>query len=177
MAWIEDGGLAGVLLVRLDVHIDDRGSLVETFRQEWVPGASPMVQATRSDSRRGVVRGLHYHRRQADYWYVPRGRIFVAMIDLRRSSPTGRKTLTLEMDEGDGLGLYIPPGVAHGFQAVTDATLMYLVDRYYDSSDEHGLAWDDPDAAIAWPIGDPILSDRDRGNPKLKDIPEELLPD
>ena len=135
-----------------------------------------MVQGNRSDSRAGVVRALHYHLHQADYWYVPQGRIFVAMFDLRRSSVTRGQTLTLQIGEGAEIGVYIPPGVAHGFQAVTDATLTYLVDEYYDASDEHGVAWDDPDAAIPWPIADAILSDRDKANPKLQDIPDGELP-
>ncbi len=173
---IEAAQLSGVMLVHLTEHADDRGRFIETFRQEWLPGAPQMVQASRSDSRRSVIRALHYHRLQADYWYVPRGRIFVALFDLRRSSPTRGVSLTLEIGEGAEIGVYIPPGVAHGFQAVTDATLTYLVDRYYDASDEQGLAWDDPDAAIPWPIPDPILSDRDKTNPVLTEIPPDLLP-
>lgn len=175
---IEAARLSGVMLVHLTEHADNRGRLLETFRQEWFPAAtSPMVQGTRSDSRRGVVRALHYHRFQADYWYVPTGRIFVAMFDLRRSSATRGESLTLEIGEGAEVGVYIPPGVAHGFQALTDASLTYLVDRYYDASDEHGLAWDDPDAGIPWPISEAILSDRDKTNPKLTDIPTDLLPE
>jgi dTDP-4-dehydrorhamnose 3,5-epimerase len=135
-----------------------------------------MVQGNRSDSRAGVVRALHYHLRQADYWYVPQGRIFVATFDLRRSSPTRGQTFTIEIGEGAEIGVYIPPGVAHGFQAITDATLTYLVDEYYDASDEHGVAWDDPEAGIPWPIADAILSERDRANPKLQDIPQGSLP-
>lgn len=176
MPEVEAAQLSGVMLVHLIEHADDRGRLLETFRQEWFPGTSPMVQGTRSDSQRGVVRALHYHRLQADYWYVPTGRIFVAMFDLRRSSPTRGESMTLEIGQGAEVGVYIPPGVAHGFQALSDASLTYLVDRYYDPSDEHGLAWDDPDAGIPWPIADPILSDRDKSNPKLTDIPTELLP-
>jgi dTDP-4-dehydrorhamnose 3,5-epimerase len=166
--------IAGVLRVGLQAHSDDRGRLLETFRQEWFPGAPPMVQGTRSDSKRGVVRALHYHLRQADYWYVPFGKLVCGLYDLRRSSPTRGANLCVEMN--DDVGLYIPPGVAHGFQAQTDVTLTYLVDRAYDSSDEHGLAWDDPDAAIPWPLTDAILSERDRTNPKLKDIPSDELP-
>jgi dTDP-4-dehydrorhamnose 3,5-epimerase len=168
--------ISDVLLVHLDEHPDDRGRLIETFRQEWFADLPPMLQGTRSDSRRGVIRALHYHLRQADYWYVPRGRLFMAMHDLRRSSATNGASLTVELGEGNETGVYVPPGVAHGFQALTDATLTYLVDRYYDPGDENGLAWDDTDAAIPWPIADPILSDRDRSNPKRVDIPPDKLP-
>ena len=168
--------IRGVVLVHLAERPDERGRFVETFRQEWIPGAPPMVQGNRSDSIAGAVRALHYHLHQADYWYVPAGRIFVALHDLRRSSPTTGATQTLEIGQGAEIGVYIPPGVAHGFQAVTDATLTYLVDRYYDPADEHGLAWDDPDAGIPWPIPNAVLSDRDRANPKRADIPPDELP-
>src|SRR5687768_16341454 len=111
-----------------------------------------MIQGNRSDSGRGVLRGLHYHRRQADYWYEVRGRVFVAMHDLRRSSPTCGASLTMEIGDENQVGVYIPKGVAHGFQAMTDVTLTYLVDQYYDNTDELGLAYDDPTAAIPWPV-------------------------
>ncbi len=166
--------IAGVVFVRLEGPRDDRGRFLETFRQEWFPGAPPMIQANRSDSRAGVLRGLHYHRHQADYWYAPAGRLFVALHDLRASSPTDGASEWFEMT--DDAGLYIPPGVAHGFCALTDVTLTYLVDRYYDPTDELGLAWDDPEAAIPWPVTAPVLSDRDRANPKRSDVPEELRP-
>ncbi len=176
MTSLVSGDIDGVLLVTPKVKGDERGSLRETFRQEWLGSVPNMVQGTRSESKAGVIRALHYHLRQADYWYVPRGRIFVAMYDLRRSSPTRGMRMTLEIGEGADTAVYIPPGVAHGFQALTDAALTYLVDRYYDPNDENGLAWDDPDAAIPWPLADPILSDRDKQNPKLADIAEADLP-
>jgi dTDP-4-dehydrorhamnose 3,5-epimerase len=168
--------IEGVVIVRLTAHADERGRLVETFRQEWLPARPAMVQATRSDSAAGVLRGLHYHRRQADYWYAPAGRLFVALYDLRRTSPTRGQSQTLDIGDGAEAGVYIPPGVAHGLQAMTDATLMYLLDRYYDGSDEFGLAWDDPTAAVPWPLPNPVLSARDIANPKLADIPEHELP-
>jgi dTDP-4-dehydrorhamnose 3,5-epimerase len=164
------------MLVHLTQNADDRGRFIETYRREWFPGTDPMIQGNRSDSRPGVVRALHYHLRQADYWYVPHGRILVGMFDLRRSSPTHGRPFTVEIGEGAEIGVYIPPGVAHGFQALTDATLTYLVDRYYDASDEQGVAWDDPDIGIPWPIRDAILSDRDRANPRLRDIPADAMP-
>jgi dTDP-4-dehydrorhamnose 3,5-epimerase len=168
--------ISGVLLVHLTEWPDDRGRFIETYRQEWFGDAPPMVQANRSDSHRGVVRALHYHLHQADYWYAPKGRIFVAMHDLRRSSATNGASQTFEIGDGADIGVYIPPGVAHGFQAVTDATLTYLVDQYYNAEDENGLAWDDPDAGIPWPIPDAIVSERDRTNPKRADIPPDKLP-
>jgi dTDP-4-dehydrorhamnose 3,5-epimerase len=176
VASVDTCEISGVLLVRLRGHGDERGRFMETFRQEWFPDAPPMVQGNRSDSTRGTLRGLHYHLHQADYWYVPTGTILVALNDLRRSASSYGKSLAFEIGEKAETGVYIPPGVAHGFQAVTDATLTYLVDNYYDPDDENGLAWDDPDAGIPWPIPNPLLSDRDKVNPKRSDIPEDRLP-
>ena len=176
MASIDTCEISGVLLVRLAGRGDERGRFMETFRQEWLPDAPPMIQANRSDSQAGTVRALHYHLHQADYWYVPFGRIMVGLHDLRRSSPTVGTTLAFEIGETNEIAVYIPPGVAHGFQAVTDATLTYLVDRYYDPADEHGVAWDDPEIGVPWPIPNPTLSDRDKQNPKLADIPVDHLP-
>lgn len=170
------GKIQGVILVRPKVNPDDRGSLRESFRLEWFGDVPPMVQGIRSESKAGVVRALHFHRKQADYWYVPRGRIFVGLYDLRRSSPTSGMSMGFPIGEDDDLGVYIPPGVAHGFQALSDAVLTYLVDQYYDASDEFGVAWDDPALDIDWPIADPLSSDRDKQNPKLADIPEEDRP-
>jgi dTDP-4-dehydrorhamnose 3,5-epimerase len=165
-------------LVVVDPHVfrDDRGLFVESYRHEWIPGSAPMVLANRADRQRGCLVGLHYHLHQADYWYVPSGRAYVVLHDLRRSSETNGSSLTLELGQGEHRGVYIPPGVAHGFYAVTDLTITYLVDRYYDPADELGLAWDDPTLGVEWPTTAPILSGRDSANPRRADIPVELQP-
>jgi dTDP-4-dehydrorhamnose 3,5-epimerase len=72
--------------------------------------------------------------------------------------------------------VYVPEGVAHGFLALTDAVLTYVVDNYFDGTDEFGVAWDDPDIAMPWGTTSPFLSPRDRSNPRLRDIPEDSLP-
>jgi dTDP-4-dehydrorhamnose 3,5-epimerase len=77
---------------------------------------------------------------------------------------------------GDDIGLYIPSGVAHGFLALTQATLIYFVDNYYDGSDEYGVAWDDPDIGVPWGAEEPVVSRRDRENPRLSEIPIRDLP-
>jgi dTDP-4-dehydrorhamnose 3,5-epimerase len=124
-----------------------------------------------------VLRGLHYHHHQVDYWMVLRGHIRVGLVDLRPASSTYRQAQTLEMGEEKPVGLLIPVGVAHGFLTLTDATLLYMVDNYYDGNDENGVAWDDPVLALEWGITtEPILSERDRQNPHLKDIPAAKLP-
>jgi dTDP-4-dehydrorhamnose 3,5-epimerase len=129
-----------------------------------------MLQANVSRSKAGVLRGPHFHRRQADYWVVIEGRAFVGLIDLRAGSPTESERQQLTLDGDEPAGLYIPPGVAHGFYAQTDLILHYLVDTYHDGSDEFGVAWDDPDLGIAWPTTQPLLSDRDRTNPSLAEV-------
>jgi dTDP-4-dehydrorhamnose 3,5-epimerase len=168
--------IVGVVVVTPDVHGDNRGRFVETFRKEWVPGAAEMVQGNRADRKAGALVGLHYHLHQADYWYVPFGRAMVVLHDLRAGSPTDAATLVLEIGEHDHRSVYIPPGVAHGFYAMTDMTITYLVDHYYDPDDELGVAWDDPDLGVTWPTTTPELSGRDRSNPKRAEIAPKLRP-
>jgi dTDP-4-dehydrorhamnose 3,5-epimerase len=165
-------GIVGVEVRPLHRVADDRGSFAETYRREWLAGAGEMVQSNLSRSKAGVLRGLHYHHRQTDYWVVIDGKAFVALLDLRAGSPTRGERLELEMDGQDPTGLVIPPGVAHGFYARTDMALQYLVDAYYGAGeDEHGIAWDDPELGIAWPDPTPVVSDRDRSNPPLAQVP------
>lgn len=150
----------GVVVTPVERHEDGRGFFSEIAR------FGDYRQANHSHSRRGVLRGLHYHLGQADLWYVVRGTAQVALVDLRgEGSPPLVETLTV--GEPSPCTIYVPPRVAHGFLALTDVDLVYLVTREYDASDEHGLAWDDPALAIPWALPDPILSDRDRNNPRL----------
>jgi dTDP-4-dehydrorhamnose 3,5-epimerase len=169
--------IAGVVLVPLSSHDDERGSLTETWRRDWVSGSSEMVQANLSRSRAGVLRGLHVHAEQADYWCVVSGAAFVGLFDLRTGSPTeGAKAEVKIESEVERMGLYIPPGVAHGFYAVTEVVLQYLVDRAFTGADEFGLAWDDPEVGIGWPVERPQLSARDRANPSLAGAPRFKYP-
>jgi dTDP-4-dehydrorhamnose 3,5-epimerase len=166
--WEAALGIEGVLLSSLEPHADARGSLTEVFRASWLPSGGAMVQSNLSRSRPGVLRGLHFHREQSDLWVAVAGRAFVGLFDLREGSPTHGVKAQLVLDaEADPAALFIPPGVAHGFHATTELTLLYMVDRSYTGDDEFGLAWDDPDVAIGWPSRDPILSERDRTNPPL----------
>jgi dTDP-4-dehydrorhamnose 3,5-epimerase len=119
---------------------------------------------------------LHYHHQQVDFWHVLEGRMRVALADLRPWSPTYKAIETLDLDAAVPMGVYIPVGVAHGFYAQSNATLSYLVDNYYTGDDELGVAWNDPTLAIPWQVEFPILSERDAKNPRLADIPQELLP-
>ena len=168
----------GVYTTQLRAFEDERGRFMESFRREWFSWINwDRIQNNRSDSKAGVLRGLHYHFHQIDYWYVPAGRIRVGLADLRPSSSTYMASTTLEMGDTNNIGLFIPVGVAHGFTALTDCTLMYLVNNYYDGGkDELGVAWDDPDIGLDWGVDNPQLSGRDQENLRLKDIPGELLP-
>jgi dTDP-4-dehydrorhamnose 3,5-epimerase len=166
----------GVYVVTPDIFGDDRGVFIETYRRSWFPLGREMVQGNRADRQQGCVVGLHYHLHQADYWYVPNGRARVVLHDLRTGSSTDGRTMTLDIGEHDHRGVFIPPGVAHGFAALTDMTITYLVDGYYNPADELGVAWDDPEIAADWGVTDPVLSDRDQKNPPRADLPPDLRP-
>lgn len=168
--------IADVVVVIPDVHRDERGRFVETYRRSWFPLGREMVQASRADRAAGALVGFHYHLHQADYWYVPAGRARVVLHDLRAGSPTEGATLGMEMGDADERGVFIPPGVAHGFAALTDLTLTYLVDAYYNPADELGVAWDDPEIAADWGVDAPVLSARDLANPRRRDIPPSDRP-
>lgn len=170
--------IEGVFIAPIKAFADERGAFMETFRREWFPGVNwDRIQSNCSVSRAGVLRGLHYHHHQIDYWYVTRGTVRVGMVDLRPSSMTYMATHVLELGEANNAGLFIPVGVAHGFYTLTDATLTYLVNNYYDGGgDEHGVAWNDPDIGIGWGVNDPLISPRDASNPLLRDIARDKLP-
>ena len=169
----------GVMVVEPEVHVDDRGIFVETWRRQWVSASQEMVQTNRADRRAGSLVGLHYHLHQADFWYAVAGRARAVLHDLRISSPTEGATESFDLG-GEGAarhrGVYIPPGVAHGFAALDDLTIVYLVDRNYNPDDELGLAWDDPEVGADWGLADPVVSDRDRANPIRSRIPTGLRP-
>ena len=179
MDFIQDSeNIAGVKIVHLKSFSDARGRFMETFRKEWFPTRSwNIFQCNRSDSKRGVLRGLHYHHHQIDYWYVPNGRLRAGLVDIRPDSDTFLKTEMIEMGDRNEVGLFIPIGVAHGFVALSDVTLTYIVDNYFNGGvDENGVAWNDPQFQLDWGIDDPIISDRDLQNKLLKDIPSSELP-
>src|SRR5262245_21518690 len=163
-------GIEGAHVISLTLHPDERGYFTETFRRSWVPGMDEMVQANLSRSGPGVLRGLHFHRRQADYWLVVEGSALVGLYDLRKGSPTEGTKAEVPLAAEDHRCLYIPRGVAHGFHTAGGILLQYLVDRYYSGEDEFGVAWDDPQIAIDWSTTDPVLSERDRSNPTLAEV-------
>ncbi len=172
----ESEQIAGVWIVEPSIHGDQRGLFIETYRREWFPNGREMLQGNRANRQAGALVGLHYHLHQADYWYVIAGRARVVLHDLREGSKTEGATMSFDLDGDVEKGVFIPPGVAHGFASLTDMTLMYLVDGYYNSADELGVAWDDPDIAADWGLVDPILSARDQANPTRAEIPAARKP-
>lgn len=168
--------IAGVYVVEPDKFGDDRGFFVETYRRSWFPGGREMVQGNRADRRAGALVGLHYHLHQADFWYVPFGTARMVLHDLREGGPTDGASMSVDLSGENHLGVYIPPGVAHGFSALTDMTITYLVDGYYNPADELGMAWNDPVVTVDWGVTDPVLSGRDQANPKRADLPAGRRP-
>jgi dTDP-4-dehydrorhamnose 3,5-epimerase len=174
--------LPGVHYGRLVSQADLRGSFTELWRaSNPAAGRDPFVQANLSTSAQGVLRGLHLHQRQLDYWVVVGGRAFVALVDARGpvsgASPIA-KVETRELAPNDWV--VIPAGVAHGFLALEPTRLLYLVTNEYDGSDELGFAWNDPAVAVPWPVlsvtsdGRPIVSERDAANPTLAELVARL---
>ena len=172
--------LEGPLLIEPRVVADERGYFLETFRKAEYAAAgitAEFVQDNHSRSVRGTIRALHF---QADPGQpklvrVARGRAWDVVVDIRRSSPTFGEWESLELDDERHLQLYVPTGFAHGFCAVTDVVdFVYKVGSYYDPATERGIAWDDPDLAIPWPVEEPNVSPRDRANPTLDQIRETL---
>lgn len=147
--------IPGVERRALVAHRDMRGTLRELWRRSVQ--AIEVRQALVSRSLPGALRGMHYHLRQQDLCYVSDGRAFMALVDLRAEHPA-TEVFWLEDDES----LLIPAGVAHGYATPEGATMTYLLSAEADGSDEFGFRYDDPAAAIAWPVADPTLSARDR---------------
>ena len=171
--------ISGVVIVEPQIFQDPRGFFAETWRQEWLPESRPMIQSNRADRSKGTLVGLHYHLNQADYWYVSHGVAQVVLHDLRQGSPTQGSTLSFNLgslDQSEQKGVYIPPGVAHGFAAITDITITYLVDSYYDPQDELGVAWNDPEIGAVWEVDEPVLSVRDQSNPLVENMENHLKP-
>ena len=159
----------GVLRSTTTFHADERGALGEVWRDSWTKDLGiTFVQANLSISRAGVLRGLHFHRRQHDLWVLLEGKAQVALVDLRSADSGEVPSTSFDFDIGNAV--LIPPGVAHGFLAVEDVKLLYIVSAEYDGTDEHGFAWDDPAAGIEWGNPNPQVSQRDREAPSLAEF-------
>lgn len=172
--------LEGLVLLEPEVHGDERGFLVETFRADaWREAgvAVEFVQDNHSRSRGGILRGLHFQTRpgQAKLVRAASGRIWDVAVDLRRDSPTYRRWEGHELDDVRHRQLFLPAGFAHGFCVLSEqADVHYRLSSLYDPATEAGIAWDDPDLGVEWPISDPQTSERDRNAPRLAAIADEL---
>jgi dTDP-4-dehydrorhamnose 3,5-epimerase len=174
--------LPGVLLIEPMVFEDDRGFFMETYHGRKYGEAGidqAFVQDNHSHSRRFTLRGLHYqlNHPQAKLVYVITGEILDIAVDIRRGSPTfGRWTGTL-LSAKNRRQLFIPAGFAHGFCVLSEtADVIYKCTDLYAPGDEYGILWSDPTIDVVWPIENPFLSEKDKKNPRLEDVPEENLP-
>ena len=172
--------LDGVVLLEPEVFGDERGFLLESFSAGgWAELGIDVdfVQDNHSRSREGILRGLHFQTEpgQAKLVRCARGRIWDVAIDLRRDSPTYGQWEGHELDDVAHRQLFVPVGFAHGFCVLSEvADVNYKVSSYYDPATEAGIAWDDPDVGVEWPVPDPQLSERDKNAPRLADVADEL---
>ena len=175
-------GLPEVIVVEPDVHRDDRGFFLETWRDERYRAAGiagPFVQDNHSRSARGTLRGLHaqVRRPQGKLVRAVRGEVFDVAVDIRPASPTFGRWAGATLTEENFHQLWIPPGFAHGFCVLSEtAEVEYKCTEVYVKEDEIAIAWDDPEIGIAWPerLGEPLLSPRDRAAVSLAAVRERL---
>jgi dTDP-4-dehydrorhamnose 3,5-epimerase len=176
--------ISGPVLIQPSVFGDERGFFVETYRRRWhaevgIPAADEFIQDNHSRSTRGVVRGMHFHvgAGVAKLVRCARGRILDVVVDLRRGSPSYGEWEGFELDDESMRILYVPVGFAHGFCVLSEvADVIYKQTAYYDPQVERGIAWNDPDIAIDWPLplAELIVSERDSAAPRLSEIAGEL---
>jgi dTDP-4-dehydrorhamnose 3,5-epimerase len=172
--------IAGAFLVDLEPKTDPRGSFARAFcRREFAGAGIPfqIVQANLANTASaGVVRGLHWQQEPAGESKLVRciaGAVFDVIVDMRRDSPTWRRVWWAELDAERGRALFVPPGVAHGYQALVDASgILYMTDAYYAPEHETGVRYDDPALAIPWPLPARDVTARDRAWPLLGGGPE-----
>lgn len=173
---IVEAALSGVLVLAPRVFEDARGYFFESYRQSILAELginAEFVQENQSRSLRHVLRGMHYQIRQAQgkLVRVVAGEVFDAVVDLRRSSPTFAKWFGTRLSAQDRRMLWVPPGFAHGFLALSEyAEVLYKATDYYAPEHERCLRWNDPAVAIAWPIeGAPVLSAKDAAGKSLRE--------
>ena len=179
---ISETKIPGVLIIEPDVFPDKRGIFWETWRLQRYQEAgisADFVQDNVSVSKKGTLRGLHYQHPhgQGKLVQVLSGSVFDVAVDIRLGSPTFGKSHSETLSDSNHKQLYIPPGFAHGFCVLSDTAIFsYKCTEYYDASAEAGVAWNDPDLKINWPIENPRLSNKDKAFSRLKDIKEDSLP-
>ncbi len=174
---------ADVLLIETEVHGDERGWLSETYHRERFARMGldvTFVQENHACSRRAyTIRGLHYQippHAQAKLIRVLKGAIVDVVVDIRRGSPTFGRHAAVRLQAGDWRQLYVPEGFAHGYCTLEpDTEVLYRLSGHYAPTHERGIAWDDPDLSIAWPLPEgvtPLISPKDRRQPRLREQPD-----
>ena len=169
-----------MVVVEPDVHRDARGFFLEIYHQQkYAAGGitGEFVQDNHSRSGRGTLRGLHaqVRRPQGKLIRVVEGEIYDVALDIRRGSPAFGRWIGVWLSGDDFRQLWIPPGFAHGFCVLSEvAHVEYKCTEPYDSADDISILWNDPDLAIAWPIGDPVVSLKDSRAPRLREIAARL---
>jgi dTDP-4-dehydrorhamnose 3,5-epimerase len=174
-------GLPEVLLIKPRIFRDARGQFLESWRaaEYGSIGVGPFVQDNVSVSRRGVLRGLHlqHPRQQGKLVNALHGTVFDVAVDVRLGSPTFGRWSGVELSGERGWQLWIPPGFAHGFVALTDDVVFcYKCTDYYAADTERSVRWNDPAIGITWPVDKPLLTAKDGAAPLLAEIPSGALP-
>ncbi len=175
---IEPLELEGAYLIRPEEHMDERGSFFRTYCKKELKKLNvedDFVQHNISqNNKKGTLRGLHFQRKPYEESKIVRcisGKVFDVLVDIRKNSSTYGKYLHLELSSENGLAVYIPEGFAHGFQTLTDdATLFYLMSESYQPEYACGIRWDDPVVNIKWPLGNKIISEKDKNLPSLIEL-------
>lgn len=174
--------LDGLLLIEPEVHEDRRGFFMETYHRPSYEAQGitvSFVQDNYSHSCRATLRGLHYQLRhpQAKLIQVLNGEVFDVVVDIRSGSPTFGRWATVLLSGANRRQLFIPEGFAHGFCVLSpNVDFLYKCSDYYTPDDEYGIFWNDPELNIDWPFAEPLLSDKDRRNPRLHEVDAALLP-
>lgn len=174
------GGLDGLVVIEPNLFRDDRGFFLEPYNAVRYKAAGidlDFVQDNHSSSTKGVLRGLHFQTRpgQAKLLRCGRGRIWDVAVDIRPQSATFGKWWGIELDSQSHRQLFIPVGFAHGFCVLSEeAEVLYKCSNVYDPATESGIAWDDPQIGVAWPVQTPVVSQRDRNNQSLEQYRKTL---
>jgi dTDP-4-dehydrorhamnose 3,5-epimerase len=168
--------LDGVLVIEPQVHRDDRGFFAETYhapRYATAGVAATFIQDNHSRSVKNTLRGLHaqLQRPQAKLLRVLRGAIYDVVVDVRVGSPTFKRWISVELSDENFRQIFVPIGFAHGFCVLSDvAEVEYKCSDLYQAGDELGLAWNDPEVGVEWPVADPLLSAKDRDGKTLAQL-------
>jgi len=170
-----------VILIKPEVHYDQRGFFLESYSKKYFEEAGineEFVQDNHSFSIKNTLRGLHYQLEPFEQSKLVRcisGEIIDVAVDIRRNSGTFGKFVMVNLSSENKNMLYIPRGFAHGFLVISDyAEVVYKTDNYYSREHERGILWNDYDIGVRWPVPDPIISDKDKSWPRLRDLKGEL---